>query len=266
MRSCHSTLLFAWLLSSILGPTAAAQEDVGILRLTRAIAAQERLNADLRASAPRLEAEAASESERLERDEADLREADVSLTALRQARFDADTRRTRLTATESRIAYFEEELAKISAQIVPLQQDGTAPTDLEGYAANLRVDLSRQLQAAIQATIDLLRQSAALLDRRLDLLADRVALLQARLRLRPVDEAAELADDPRALALRDFVERSGRESVRLSNEAALLEPRSPAEATAQAPARAARRRGVPAQQPARRRPRPARVSRRSSIT
>src|SRR5688572_23923851 len=102
----HALLLVAALAPALPAPPALAQEDVGILRLARAIAAQERLNADLRTSAPRLEAEAAAESERLARDEASLREADVSLAALRQARFEADTRRTRLAATASRIEFF----------------------------------------------------------------------------------------------------------------------------------------------------------------
>lgn len=221
----------AVLLSVPAAPQVSAQEDVGIVRLTRAISAQERLNTDLKTSAPRLEAEAATESERLGREEADPRRGDVSLTALRQARFEADTRRTRLAATASRIGFFEDELAKLGAEMVPLQQAATdTPKDLEAYAAKTRLDLLRQLQAATQGTIDLLRRSAVLLDTRLDLLTDRAALLQARLRLRPLDEAAELASDPRAQALRDFVERSGRESVRLANEADLLEPRSPGEA------------------------------------
>lgn len=217
-----------WLVLIGLPSPGTAQEDVGILRLTRAIAAQERLNADLRTAAPRLEQEAAAESERLGREEAASAPGELSLTALRQARFEADTRRTRLAATASRIGFFEDELRKLDAQILPLQQAATAtPADLEAYAANLRLDLLQQLRTATLATIDLLRESATLLSRRLNILTDRIALLQSRLRLVPLDEAAELAADPRARALRDFVERSGRESVRLANEASMLEPRSP---------------------------------------
>lgn len=210
--------------------SAAAQEDVGIARLTRALAAQDRLNADLKTSAPRLEAEAAAEGERLGREEADPRAGDASLAALRQARFEADTRRTRLAGTASRIGFFEDELAKLNARIVPVQQAATdVPADLEGFATNTRLSLLRGLQTATQTTVDLLRQSAALLETRLDLLTDRVTLLQSHLRLAPLDEGAELASDPRAEALRAFVERSGRESIRLTNEAAVLEPRSPGE-------------------------------------
>ena len=84
----------------------------------------------------------------------------------------------------------------------------------------------RQLRDRTQETVDLYRQSAVAIAGQLDTLNQRLALLQARARLGAVDEAAELDADPRARALREFVVRTGRDSVRLANEASAIEPRS----------------------------------------
>lgn len=222
--------LIALLAAAAAAAPAAAQEDVGVARVTRAIKAQEQLNADLRTAAPQLEREAAAENDRLGREEAGAGGGEVSIAALRQARFEADTGRTRLAATESRIRYFQDEIAKLDQQVAAAEQAARAdPGSLETYAVGVRLDLLRRLRASTQETADLLRQGTDLLRRRVGLLADRAALLQARIRLGALDEAAEVAADPRGRALRDFVERTGRESVRLANEASLLEPQSPAD-------------------------------------
>lgn len=214
----------------MLAAPAMAQDDTSVTRLTRSIKGQEQLNADLRAGMPRMQQETAAESERLSAEEASVDGTDLSINTLRQARFEADTRRTRLAATDSRLDYFRDELAKIDTQIAQVTPLAPAtPATLEEYAAGVRLELLQELRAATQATLDLLRQGAAEITSRLALLNERVALLQARIRLQALDEAAELAADPRANALRDFVERTGRESVRLANQAGELDPHSPPE-------------------------------------
>ena len=207
--------------------TAMAQQDVGIARLGRAIAAQGELNADLRLATPRAQQEADQEAKRLDQDESDLEAAGVTMSALRQARFDADTRRTRLAGVEDRARFFTDEVRKLDREMALLAQQPPAPADsLEAYAAGLRLDKLRQLRDRTQETVDLYRQGAVAIAGQLDTLNQRLALLQARARLGAVDEAAELGADPRARALREFVVRTGRDSVRLANEASAIEARS----------------------------------------
>ena len=118
-----------WLM---LSAPAMAQDDTSVTRLTRSIKGQEQLNADLRAGMPRMQQETAGEGERLSAEEANVDGTDLSINALRQARFEADTRRTRLAATDSRVSYFRDELAKIDTQIAQLTPLAPAtPTTLE---------------------------------------------------------------------------------------------------------------------------------------
>ena len=209
---------------------ATAQQDAGIARLGRAIDAQEELNGDLRLAGPRAQQEADQEAARLDQDERDLEAAGVSMAALRQARFDADTRRTRLDGAEDRARFFADEVRKLDGEIALVAQQPPAQADtLEGYAANLRLSKLRQLRDRTQETVDLYRENAAAIAGQLDTLNQRLALLQARARLGAVDETAELDADPRARALREFVVRTGRDSVRLANEASAVEPRSESE-------------------------------------
>lgn len=230
MRPFHRASLVAamtWL--TLLAP-AAAQEDFSITRLARSIQGQEQLNTDLRAGVPRMREERAAEAQRLDTEEADQDGASLTVTALRQARLEADTRRTRLAAMESRIDYYNDELAKLDARIAELAPNvPAAPTTLEEYAASVRMRLLRQFRDTTQETLDLLHQGGDHTSARLALLNNRVALLEARIRLDALDESAALAADPRAGALRDFVERMGRESVRLANAAGEIEPSSPGE-------------------------------------
>ena len=209
---------------------ASAQQDAGIARLGRAIGAQEELNADLRLAGPRAQQEADQEAARLDQDERDLEAAGVTMSALRQARFDADTRRTRLAGAEDRARFFTDEVRKLDAEIALVAQQPPAPADsLEAYAASLRLSKLRQLRDRTQETVDLYRQSAVAISGQLDTLNQRLSLLQARARLGGIDEATELDADPRARALREFVVRTGRDSVRLANEASAVEPRSESE-------------------------------------
>ena len=210
--------------------SAAAQQDAGISRLVRAIASQEELNADLQLATPRATQEALQEAAQLDEDERNLDGAVVTMSGLRQARFDADTRRTRLAGVEDRAEFFAGEVRALDREIAVLAQQPPPPQDsLEAYAAKLRMSRLRQLRDRVQETVDLYRKSAAAIAGQLDTLNQRLALLQARVRLGAVDEAAELDADPRARALREFVVRTGRESVRLANEASGVEPRSEAD-------------------------------------
>ena len=226
--------LASWLalpLLLILAATAPrAQEDVGILRLSRAIMAQEQLNGDLRTATPRLKRDATVESERLSREEAGAADGDITLAALRQARFEADSARTRLSVTQSRITALDNDIARLDRELVEAGKAAAAdPGSLEAFVAGVRIDRLRQLRAATQETSDLQRENARLLQQRVGLLRDRAALLEARIRLLGIDEEAALANDPLADALREFTARTARDSVRLANQASVIEPRSPAE-------------------------------------
>ena len=105
---------------------ASAQQDAGIARLGRAIGAQEELNADLRLAGPRAQQEADQEAARLDQDERDLEAAGVTMSALRQARFDADTRRTRLAGAEDRARFFTDEVRAEIQQIAAIAARGGA--------------------------------------------------------------------------------------------------------------------------------------------
>src|SRR3954471_17145431 len=100
-------LVLAW------AATAVAQQDAAISRLGKVIAAQEQLNADLRLAAPRAAQEAEQEAARLDQDERDVEAAGVTMSDLRQARFDADTRRTRLAGVEDRAGFFADEVRSL---------------------------------------------------------------------------------------------------------------------------------------------------------
>ena len=65
---------------------------------------------------PRAQQEADQEAARLDQDERDLEAAGVTMSALRQARFDADTRRTRLAGVEDRARFFTDEVRKLDAR------------------------------------------------------------------------------------------------------------------------------------------------------
>src|SRR3954452_10014054 len=219
--------LLALVLALAWAATAVAQQDAAISRLGKVIAAQEQLNADLRLAAPRAAQEADQESARLDQDERDVEAAGVTMSDLRQARFDADTRRTRLAGVQDRAGFFADEVRSRDREIALVAQQPPAPADsLEAYAGDLRLSKLRQLRDRTQDTVDLYRQSAVAITGQLDTLNQRLALLQARVRLGAVDETAELDADPRARALREFVVRTGRESVRLANEASAVDPRS----------------------------------------
>ena len=202
-----------------------AQEDTGIARLGKAIDAQEALNADLRQATPRTQREAEQEAAQLDENERDLEAAGITMATLRQARLDAETRRTALSGVQDRARFFTDEVRTLDRDIGALAQQPPPQADsLEAYAAKVRLEKMQELRDRTQETVDLYRQSAAAIADRLESLEQRLALLQARVRLGTVDEAAELDADPRARALRNFVVRTGRESVRLANDASAVKP------------------------------------------
>ena len=222
----------AWLFAvvALFAAPVLAQQDIGIARLAQAIEAQQGLNGDLRLAVPRIEQETEQEAQRLEQDERQLGEDNVTMAVLRQARHDADTRRTRLAAAQGRAVSFAAEVAKLDQQIGAVKQQAPPPeASLEGYAAAVKLRLLGELRALTQETVDLYRQAAIHIGQRLDTLNERLALLQSRARLGGVDEAAALESDPRAQALRELVIRTGRDRVRLANEAGALEARSNAD-------------------------------------
>src|SRR5690349_20375198 len=95
----------------------AAQEETGVARLGKAIAAQEALNADLRLATSRAQREADQEAARLDQDERDLGAAGITMAALRQARLDDDAQRTALTGVEDRARFFAEEVDRLDRDI-----------------------------------------------------------------------------------------------------------------------------------------------------
>ena len=183
--------------------TAMAQLDAGVSRLAKSIAAQEELNADLRLATPRATQEADQESARLDDDERNLEAAAVTMSALRQARFDADTRRTRLAGVQDRADFFAEEVRSLDREIALLAQQPPAPPDsLEAYAAALRMAKLRQLRDRMQETVDLYRKSAIAIAGQLDTLNQRLALLQARVDLaRSTKRPSSMPTRERALSV-----------------------------------------------------------------
>ena len=162
--------------------------------------------------------------------------------ALRQARFDADTRRTRSPASRTpgqlssprSSRKLDREIALSRRSRRPRRQSRGSMRPGCGWASSGSC-------ASDPGDRRPVRQSAIAIAGQLDSLNQRLALLQARVRLGSSTKRPSSMADPRARALRDFVVRTGRESVRLANEASERRTAFRGGQPAQAPARAAGR-------------------------
>ena len=216
-------------LGLFLGQTASAHGAAtpDLVGIARAIDVQEELNAELATAVPRLAREALDDEEELDRQEADQTTV-PTLDQLREARFEADARRTRLGATGVRIEGLRAQQRDLAARIAAL--DRTAADDtLESYAAGVELEMLRRLSQLVQDSIDRSLEAQKLQAQRLDTLLATVALLESRVRLADPGARRDPTPDPRVDALRDLVARMDREGVRLANAVGAMEPRTPAE-------------------------------------
>jgi potassium-dependent mechanosensitive channel len=200
-----------------------AQEIVGLDQIMKAIEAQRRVDAELEAGAARVEEEAREEADRLRHDEAMLDSTKPTVADLRQLRAEIDGRKIRLEAVDDRIGYMKAQMLRVEGNIKALSQTIPAePKTLEELVQVVKLRRLRDLREQMTNSIGLLSQGRSAVRGRLAILEERLALAQAHSQIASFDEAKELAQDPRAIALRQIVTRLVEDSVRLGNQAASL--------------------------------------------
>jgi hypothetical protein len=223
MRRRSIILLIVFVASLLAIARAPAQEIVGLDQIMKEIDAQRRVNAEFETGAARVEEEARQEPDLLQRDEAILDSAKATVADLRQLRSEIDGRKIRLEAADARIAYTRAQMLRVEGSINTLSQTVPAePTTIEELAQMVKLRRLRDLREQMANSIKLLDRGRMAVLSRLALLEERLALAQAHSQITSFDEAKELAQDPRAAALRQIVARLVEESVRLGNQAAGL--------------------------------------------
>jgi potassium-dependent mechanosensitive channel len=220
----RSTILFITFVAILFAITRApGQEIVGLNQIMKEIDAQRRVNEEFEMGVTRVEEEARQETDLLQRDEATLDSANTTVSDLRQLRSEIDGRKIRLEAADARIAYTKAQMLRVEDSTNALSHTTPAePTTIEELAQIVKLRRLQDLRMQMANTIELLSQGRIAILRRLALLEERLALAQAHSQITSFDEAKELAQDPRAAALRQIVARLVEESVRLGNQAASL--------------------------------------------
>jgi potassium-dependent mechanosensitive channel len=202
---------------------ARAQEIVGLDQVMRAIEAQRRVATEFETGLARVEEEAREEADRLRHDEVMPDPTRTTVADLRQLRAEIDGRKIRLEATDDRIGYVKAQMLGVESSIDTLSQTMPAePKTIEELVQLVKLRRLRDLRKQMANSIELLSQGRSAVFRRLTLLEERLALAQAHSQIASFDEAKELAQDPRAIALRQIVTRLVEDSVRLGNQAASL--------------------------------------------
>jgi potassium efflux system protein len=220
----RSIILFIAFVASLLGiGHAPAQETIGLDQIMKAIEAQRRVDAEFETGLARVEEEARDEADRLQHDEASLDAAKPTVADLRQLRAEIDGRKIRLQAVDDRIGHANAEMQRVESSIGALRQTvPTEPTTIGDLVQIVKLRRLQDLRKQMANSIQLLSQGQSAVRRRLALLGERLALAQANSQITLFDEAKELAQDPRAAALRQTVTRLVENSVRLGNQAASL--------------------------------------------
>ena len=83
------------------------------------------------------------------------------MSALRQARLDADTRRTRLAGVEDRARFFADEVAKLDREIAASPSNRHSGGQPGGLCPGVRLGKLRELRDRTQDTVDLYRRVPA---------------------------------------------------------------------------------------------------------
>ncbi|MCB1744181.1 MAG: mechanosensitive ion channel [Gammaproteobacteria bacterium] len=200
---------------------AAALDLIGLQRLEQDLREQGK---ELERATDRLLSENSAASTTLQADEAGLGAEDISVPELRDARFELDSLRSRITTISNRLRQRENGLRRLEEDI-QAQQDtvrARAENSLSRVLAEVRLRQLETVREVQQSLVELLdRMRAALVERRA-LTAERVAMLQARADLTTIEASLDGEDDPRVALIRDVIGTLVRESVRSSNEASQL--------------------------------------------
>jgi potassium efflux system protein len=220
----RSIFLFVAIVASLFAiGRAPAQEIVGLDQIMKAIEAQRRVDAEFETGRARVEEEARQEAGRLQHDEAVLDSAKATVADLRQLRSEIDGRKIRLQAVDDRIGYASAQILRVEGSIDALSQTTPEePKTIEELVQIVKLRCLRDLREQMANSIEQLNRGRSAVLRRLGLLEERLALAQAHSQITSLDEAKELARDPRAAALREIVTRLVDDSVRLGNQAASL--------------------------------------------
>jgi potassium efflux system protein len=223
MRWRSIVLLIAFFATFMAIGRGRAQENVGLDQVMRAIEAQQRVDTEFQTGLARVEEEGREEADRLRQDEAMLDSIKTTVVDLHQLRSEIDGRKIRLQAVDDRIGYAKAQMLRVEDDINAVSRTAPAePTTLEELAQIVKLRRLRDLHKQMANSIELLTRGRSALLRRLALLEERLAMAQARSQIASFDEAKELAQDPRAVALRQVVTLLVDDSVRLGNQAANL--------------------------------------------
>jgi hypothetical protein len=159
----------------------------------------------------------------------ELTAEDVTATALRLARLDAETARFHLTALDNRIAQREaalqvlrQEIGQRTATVQGMPADAAAT-----LAAKAALEQGRELHAAGQDLLKGLRSLRTAESERLALGLEQLALLRSRAELRSIQEVGAFDQEPKVVAIRAVISRLARDAIRLDNEAATTRPKAP---------------------------------------
>ena len=223
MRRRSIVVLMAFVASFLAIARAPAEDITGLDQVMRAIEAQRRGDAEFQTGLARVEEEARQEADRLRHDEATLDSIKTTVVDLRELRSEIDGRKIRLEAVDDRIGYASAQILRVEGSIDALSQTTPEePKTIEELVQIVKLRCLRDLREQMANSIEQLNRGRSAVLRRLGLLEERLALAQAHSQITSLDEAKELARDPRAAALREIVTRLVDDSVRLGNQAASL--------------------------------------------
>ncbi len=193
------------------------QEQVGSTR--------ELIN-ELEKAVQRVETDNAQLQSRLDKEDEELTSATVRPEMLQTARFDMDTSRSRLETVDNRLAQrvgalneLDSELSTMEGKLAALSTE-----DLATFVGEVELDLKRDLRGESATFLQTLRDYRDAVQQNLSLTRERLDLLRSRISLAAIENTQDLESDPRVAGLRTIVDRLVRDSIRLGNEAAAIEP------------------------------------------
>ncbi|MBJ3777433.1 mechanosensitive ion channel domain-containing protein [Acuticoccus mangrovi] len=205
---------------------AAAAQDVDLVKLRRSVAEAQR---DARNLDIAIEQRAA-ENQRLADalDVADVREP-VTFAELRQAKFEVDIARTRLSTLDHRLSEQMAMMGDLNAEIIRLTSSNTGAADtLKRVVEEAALDWRSRLRDIENDMIGKLTRFRELSAEYLYLRQEELQILQSEISLDAITGSEGGKADPIIARLRDLVTQLSRTAMQLSNDAASIETSTPA--------------------------------------
>jgi hypothetical protein len=224
---CRSMLRCALALGLALAVVAgsAAAERAG---LQREIRETQEVADDIARAIRRVQVENLKLERTLRKEVGKLTAEDVTLTALRLSRLDADTARLHETTLDNRITQRKAELRLLEADINRRAADlhGAPAAAPDTLSAQAELEQLRTLRAVNVNLMEGFQELRSAESERLALAGERLALLRSRAELHAIHEHGGFDQDPRVVAIRATISRLARDAVRLDNQAGGTGPRS----------------------------------------